>query len=71
MLPMHVNPLCVLVRHKDSLVIILGGFFFGGGGSSNLKYKIEFISICLEDYTCTCISFKIYKIINGISRALM
>lgn len=68
MLPMHVNPLCVLVRHKDSLVIILGGFFLGGG-SSNLKYKIEFISICLEDYTC--ISFKIYKIINGISRALM
>lgn len=67
MLPMHVNPLCVLVRHKDSLVIILGVFF--GGGSSNLKYKIEFISICLEDYTC--ISFKIYKIINGISRALM
>lgn len=70
MLPMHVNPLCVLVRHKDSLVIILGVFFWGGG-SSNLKYKIEFISICLEDYTCTCISFKIYKIINGISRALM
>lgn len=68
MLPMHVNPLCVLVRHKDSLVIILGVFFLGGG-SSNLKYKIEFISICLEDYTC--ISFKIYKIINGISRALM
>lgn len=36
-------PSCVLVRPKDCFVII-----FEGGGS-DIRYKIEFISICFED----------------------